>query len=122
MVTPRHVIDWVCKEVKATDDSGPCLSMAMFHQVRTELVASRGFERGTITLNTKMEKGWFAMRSVRDEVITRVSGKAARLAKRPKQQWKRSEVREVVRQIIREQIGVQDFSDDDHFIRDLGID
>ena len=36
--------------------------------------------------------------------------------------WTRDEVRELVRQTIIEQIGVKEFSDDDEFVRDLGVD
>lgn len=40
----------------------------------------------------------------------------------PSRQWSRPEVREVVRAIIVEEIGIQpDFSDDAEFIRDLGV-
>jgi acyl carrier protein len=34
----------------------------------------------------------------------------------------REEVRTLLRQIVREQLGIDDFSDDDEFIRDLGAD
>ena len=36
--------------------------------------------------------------------------------------WSRYEVREVVRLIIRDQLGVKKFSDDDEFVRDFGVD
>lgn len=35
--------------------------------------------------------------------------------------WSRDRVREVVRGIVREQLGVEDFSDDAEFVRDLGM-
>lgn len=36
--------------------------------------------------------------------------------------WTHEEVREVVRQVIREQLGIVTFRDTDEFARDLGID
>ena len=36
--------------------------------------------------------------------------------------WTRDDVRNVLRRITSEQIGVSDFDDDDEFVRDLGID
>ncbi len=39
-----------------------------------------------------------------------------------KRVWLYERVREGVRRIIREQLGVRDFSDDDEFVKDLGLD
>ena len=36
--------------------------------------------------------------------------------------WTHDEVRQIVRQIISEQLGVKNFNDTDEFVRDLGID
>jgi acyl carrier protein len=36
--------------------------------------------------------------------------------------WTQEEVRDVVRQVIREQLGIDTFRDTDEFVRDLGID
>ncbi|GAA5495946.1 acyl carrier protein [Rubritalea halochordaticola] len=36
-------------------------------------------------------------------------------------EWTQVRVRQVIRQIIREQLGVNDFSNDAEFVRDLGV-
>jgi acyl carrier protein len=124
MLTPRHVMDWICTKISAEADDGPCLSMVEFHHVRHENFTRHGVPRRAVTLKSWMPNGWLSQRTVRQEVIQRVGIRATALSKRRKhdRQWKRSEVREIVRRIIRDQIGVEDFSDHDHFIRDLGID
>lgn len=43
-------------------------------------------------------------------------------AQRSPRRWTRSEVAELVRHLIREQLGIEAFSDDAHFIRDLKMD
>jgi acyl carrier protein len=124
MLTPRHVTDWICQKISAEADDEPCLSMVEFHRVRQEHFTRYGVPRRAVTLKSWMPNGWLCRRTVRQEVVGRVSIRATALMKRRKRdpRWKRSEVREAVRQIIRDQIGVEDFSDHDHFIRDLGID
>lgn len=36
--------------------------------------------------------------------------------------WTHDEVRQIIRQIISEQLGVKKFNDTDEFVRDLGVD
>lgn len=124
MLTPADVINWIGHRVNALADRSPCFSMIEFHRVRAQHFARNGIPRRAVRLDTLMPEGWIAYRTVRDEVTRRVELRAKTLPKRRKldPRWKRSEVCEVVRQIVREQIGVQKFSDTDHFIRDLGID
>ena len=40
---------------------------------------------------------------------------------REEQSWTSDEVRQIVRQIISEQLGVEKFRDTDEFVRDLGL-
>ena len=42
--------------------------------------------------------------------------------KEPDHPWSREDVAVIVREIITEQLGVKDFSDDADFVRDLGVD
>lgn len=44
------------------------------------------------------------------------------VASQPEQRWTPEEVRQMVRQIISEQLGVKNFKDTDEFVRDLGAD
>jgi acyl carrier protein len=124
MVTPVIVMEWICNKISAEADDGPCLSMVEFHRVRQEHFTRHGVPRRAVTLKSWMPNAWLSQRTVRQEVVQRVGIRATALMKRRKRdsRWRRSEVREAVRQIIRDQIGIEDFSDHDHFIRDLGID
>ena len=65
--------------------------------------------------------GWFSPRTVGDLSVWAVANEAKAL-KRPGETWTRSEVREVVRAVVMEQTGVNDFGDEADFIRDIGID
>lgn len=124
MITPAIVIDWISRQVGASGECSPCFSMVEFHRVREQHFSKNGVPRRAVKLNSLMPDAWITSRTVRDEVQHRVGIRAKAVMKRRKldPRWKRSEVREVVREIVREQIGVQEFSDQDHFIRDLGID
>jgi acyl carrier protein len=124
MLTPADAITWISKRVNALPDRSPCFSMVEFHRVREEQFTMNDIPRRAVKLQSLLPNGWLASRTVRDEVRHRVRTRANALMKYRKldPQWKRSEVREAVREIIREQIGVEEFSDKDHFVRDLGID
>jgi hypothetical protein len=45
----------------------------------------------------------------------------AHALKGPEEFWTRSEIRTVVRTVVTDVCGARDFSDDDHFVRDIGI-
>ncbi len=65
--------------------------------------------------------GWlFAPTSVKDLVSIAISQYSVEL--REEKRWTHEEVRQIVRQIITEQLGVKKFSDTDEFVRDLGVD
>ncbi|RBP45853.1 acyl carrier protein [Roseimicrobium gellanilyticum] len=123
MFTPADAIDWVCKQVNASEDRDPCFSMVEFHRVREHHFTKLGVPRREVKLQSVLSRGWFTRHTVRDEVKHRVEIRTKALMKRRKYvpQWNRSEVREVVRWIIREQLGVDEFSDKDEFVRDLGL-
>jgi acyl carrier protein len=124
MQTPADAIAWISQRVNALPDGSPCFSIVEFHRVREEQFTMHGIPRRAVKLQSLLPNGWFASLTVRDEVRRRVRKRANALRKRRKldPRWKRSEVREAVREIVREQIGVEEFSDKDHFIRDLGVD
>lgn len=98
--------------------------MVEFHGVRAEHFTIAGIPRRAVGLQSLLPGGWMTHRTVRDEVRRRVRVRAKALMQQRKRepQWKRTEVREAVREIIREQMGVDEFSDRDEFIRDLGLD
>ncbi len=65
-------------------------------------------------------RGWlFSPTRVSDLVSIAVSDMAIQL--REERTWTHEEVRQVIRQIIRDQLGIKKFNDSDEFVRDLGI-
>ena len=151
IVTPRHLIDHVMSLVNAKPKVRPCLSQRAFHRVRRSLVTAAQVDRSSISLSTKIGDlfpkpqrvdSWQSFREVSGltglpdlrfgrgvifaptRVRCLVSQEASQMAQSISQSgdWSESEVRTVVRMIISEQLGIKRFSDDDEFVRDLGVD
>ena len=151
IVTPRHLIDHVKNLVNAKPKVRSCLSQRAFHRVRRSLVTAAQVERGSISLSAKIRElfpkpqrvdSWQSLREVSGltdlpdlrfgrglifaptRVRCLVSQEIWRMAGGISQSgdWSESEVRTVVRMIISGQLGIKRFSDDDEFVRDLGVD
>ena len=151
MVTPRHLIDHVRGLVNAKPKVRPCLSQRAFHRVRQSLVTTTQVDRSSIDLSTRIREifpkpqrvdSWQSFRQASGltelpdlrfgrgvifaptRVRCLVSQEASRMAEGLSRtgDWSESEVRTVVRMIISEQLGIERFSDDDEFVRDLGVD
>lgn len=151
MITPAHLISHVQKAVGSTQDRRACISLRAFHRVRASLMRSIGVSRSDVALHTRIGalfpgsrrsqlwdsfrqdsslatlpdlrfgKGWiFSPTTVRDLVSIAVAQRADEL--REDRSWTDEEVRQVVRQIIRVQLGIDKFRDSDEFVRDLGVD
>jgi len=151
MITPALLIKHVQDVVGASTDSRPCISQRAFYQVRADLMKTTGLQRAAITPNTSIStlfprrsrkvdweafraqsflrslpdlrfgRGWlFAPSSVRDLVSSAVAQQADCLT--TSRSWSLGEVREVIRHIISEQLGIKHFVDTDEFVRDLGVD
>jgi acyl carrier protein len=151
MITPAILISHVQEAVGSTGDRRACISLRAFHRVRASLMRSIGVSRSHVTLDTRIStlfprarrpdlwdsfrrdssltalpdlrfgRGrFFSPTSVRDLVSIAVVQRADELG--AARSWTNEEVRQVVRQIIREQLGIDKFRDSDEFVRDLGID
>lgn len=148
--TPRQVIDYICDQVPLSSADSICLSQRTFHKIRADLIETSQVHRKKIRPDTKIcdifpkehrKQQWndFRKRSsmvlpalnfgrgtlfqpitVNDLVHSAYVDAIPNLLK--KKQWTRNEVREIVRHLISYQLGVNDFSDDDNFISDLGAD
>lgn len=150
MITPAILISHVQEAVGSTGDRKACISLRAFHCVRASLMRSIGVDRSEVALDTRINtlfagprrselwdsfrqdsslsvlpelsfgRGWiFSPTSVRDLVSAEVSQRASSL--RESRSWTHEEVRQVVRQIIRDQLGIAKFRDSDEFVRDLGL-
>ena len=131
---------------------GVCLSMRAFGRVRRALVECANIERAQIrpkTILRNLLKGvpgdvwgkvqaalglarlpapkrglagfFFAPTTVADLMSWTITNSAKTL-KPAGEAWTQSEVRQVVRAVVEEQVGVRGFGDEDDFIRDIGID
>ena len=151
MITPALLIAHVQDAVESSSNEKSCISQRAFHLVRAELMRILKVARSGVTLQTSIStlfprgsrredwnsfraqsflrslpdlrfgRGWlFSPTSVRDLVLVAVSQESESLTS--SRRWSRGEVREVVRQIISEQLGIKGFSDSDEFVRDLGVD
>jgi acyl carrier protein len=151
MITPAALISFVQSAVKSRPDRSTCISMRAFHRVRACLMKSTGVGRSEVTLSTPIRRlfsgsnrvdqwkefktdaslvslpdfglgsGWlFPPRSVNDLVSITISQISNEL--KENQNWTHDEVRQIVRRIISDQLGVERFEDTDEFVRDLGLD
>jgi len=83
-------------------------------------VRSLGIWGRSIPWHGSWWSGHIAPRTVKDVVEELVEQNPSYLSAYGK--WSRSRVRELIRQIISEQLRVYDFDDDSEFVRDLGMD
>ena len=151
MITPAILISYVQETVGSTGDRKACISLSAFHRIRASLMRSLGVSRSEVTLDTRISilfptprrselwdsfrhdtslaglpdlrfgRGWiFSPTTVKDLVSVALAQKANEL--REDRSWTHEEVRQVVRQIIRDQLGINKFRDTDEFVRDLGVD
>lgn len=146
--TPRQSIDLIAAKLAAQD--GPrraCLTLRAFHRLRHSIMSVAGVSRDRVRpdvrlrdlLDTKQRRRnweavrsacgiaslpvpghWFPPRTVGD--LTRwVATYAAKDLKHPGEPWTRPEIRSVVRAVVTDVTGVNDFEDDHDFVHDIGI-
>ena len=151
MTTPAMMISFVQEAVSARPERKACISQRAFHRVRASLMKATGVGRRDVTLKTPIRRlfsgpqrkehwsafkgyaglpdlpnlgfgsGWlFGPTSVKDLVSGVISVMSKDL--REEQSWTNEEVRQIVRQIISDHLGVEKFTDTDEFVRDLGLD
>jgi hypothetical protein len=144
--TPRQSIDLIATKLEAQDEPGrACLTLRAFHRlrrsitgvtyVRREQVRARALLRELVRTGSRRSwkairfacgipslpgPGWFFPRTVGDLVRWTVAY-AAKDLKRPGEPWTRSEIRTVVRAVVTEVVGSEEFEDDDDFVHDIGI-
>jgi acyl carrier protein len=151
MITPAILISYVQQAVSARPERKACISQRAFHKVRASLMKATGVGRRDVTLKTPIRRlfsgpqrtehwrdfkgyaglpvlpnlgfgsGWlFGPTSVKDLVSGAISAMSDDM--REERSWTSEEVRQIVRQIISEQLAVEKFKDTDEFVRDLGLD
>jgi acyl carrier protein len=149
--TPRMAIDLLAAKLGVADaPGGACLSQQAFYRLRSAMVEVTGAERSQVRPGTRLRDlaanvkwrfywsfwgeisraarfdslpnpGRFELVTMADWVRWLVTHDA-RGIKSTKPVWTRREVREAVRAVIVDVTGVEDFTDDDDFIYDIGID
>lgn len=145
--TPRQSIDLIATKLATRDDvRGACLTLRAFHRLRHSITTVASIPRSSVRPDASLRQlvsierrrtwdavrsscgisslpslGWFSPQTVRDLTRWTVTH-AARELKQPGEPWTRSEIRSVVRSVVADVTGVEDFEDDDDFIHDIGID
>jgi hypothetical protein len=145
--TPRQAIDLIAAKLPAQNDPPRvCLTLRAFHRLRHSITSAASVSRDRVRPNGRLRDlvstdrrhtweavrstcgisslpglGWFSPRTVADLTRWAVTH-AAKDLKRPGEPWTRSEIRSVVRAVVTEVTGVEDFEDDHDFIHDIGID
>jgi hypothetical protein len=144
--TPRQSIELIATKLAAQDEvRGACFTLRAFHRLRRSITAAAGVPRSSVRPEARLRDlvraerrrtwdavrsscgisslpglGWFSPRTVRDVTRWTVTH-AAKELKQPGESWTRSEIRNVVRAVVTDVTGVEDFKDDDDFIHDIGI-
>jgi hypothetical protein len=145
--TPRQSIDLIATKLAAQDEPRrACLTLRAFHRLRNSITSAASVSRDRVRPEVRLRDlvsterrrtweavrstcgisslpglGWFSPRTVGD--LTRwIVAHAAKDLKRPGEPWTRSEIRSVVRAVVTDVTGVEDFEDDHDFIHDIGID
>ncbi len=144
LVTPRHVIDYLHAQLPGTA-AGACLSQRAFYRVRRALIPLSSRARAEIRPSTRfadvlvddLAMSWGRLRielgaaewprySPGARTVGELSeflGLCAPYALlAPGERWSRAQVAAVVHHVIREEIGITDYSEDSRFVQDMGLD
>jgi hypothetical protein len=145
--TPRQSMDLVATKLGAQNEARrACLTLRAFHRLRCSITSAASISRDRVRPEARLRDlvsaerhhtweavrsscgistlpglGWFTPRTVGDLARWAVVHAAKKL-KRPGEAWTRSEIRSVVRAVVTDVTGVEDFEDDHDFIHDIGVD
>jgi len=142
--TPRQVIDLIARKVGATDQPyAACLALRAFHRLRSSVVSVTAIDKRSVRPAARLKDlasrrqwdgirskcgiqslpnpGLFSPRTVADLIRWSVIH-AARDLKPVDEPWSRAEIRNIVRAVVADVTGLDEFSDDDDFIEDLRVD
>lgn len=144
--TPRQSIDLIALKLDAQD--GPqraCLTHRAFYHLRRSIMSVASIRRDRFRpdarlrdlVTTERRRTWAAIRSdcgisslpglgcftprTFGDLTRWVAVYAVAELKEPGEPWTRQEIRSVVRAVVTEVTGAENFEDDDDFIRDIGI-
>lgn len=122
MTTTRHMIDYLTERLNAVPLSPYCRSQRVFYRIRSELVAAN-VPRASVTPRARVD--WLVQggphRTVR-ELVSNVIRTSPSLRLMRDRHWTRDAVKRVVYQVAAQRWGIEDFSEDAHWARDLGLD
>jgi hypothetical protein len=134
------------------DHRGACFTLRAFHRLRRGLVSGAAVPRSTVTPGARLrdllprpnrQARWHAVQTASGlpalprlswgfgiilapttvaDVVRSVVSSSAKSLKAPDEPWTRHEIRTVVRTVVTEVCGAKDFSDDDDFVHDIGVD
>jgi hypothetical protein len=142
--TPRMAIDLIARKVGASDQPREaCFTLRAFHRLRASVVSVTAIDRRSFRPAAQLKDlasrrqwdgirskcgiqslpnpGLFSPRTVAD--LTRWAViHAAKDLKPVGEPWSRAEIRSIVREVVADVTGLDEFGDDDDFIKDLRVD
>ena len=147
--TPRMATELICREVAAVERPGICLSQRAFYRLRrsfqhvlacprssllpqtrvVDLVPPKDRRQIWQTLASELNANLFPKylfgglgRTTLADLTRTLVARHPQTLRDPRRPWAKRHVREVVRAIITDQLGIPQFSDDADFVYDLRVD
>lgn len=141
--TPRMAIDLIARKLGAADvPQQCCLTLRAFHRLRASVVSVTSINRQSFRPSARLKDlasrhqwdvirsncgiallpkpGWFSPRTV-GELTRWTVIYASKDLKPAGEPWSRAEIRNIVRAVVADVTGLENFGDDDDFIKDMRI-
>jgi hypothetical protein len=141
--TPQIAIDYICSRLDATEDYSTCPTLHAFQSLRRSICQITGAARQEVRPSAPIRHfyqysprrelwdrlkpsfgtaqvqspGWFSQTTTVRDILEQLM----MAPPPPGERWTRPRVRVAVRASVRQYVGRR-FRDDEHFIRDLGLD
>ncbi len=145
--TPKHSIDLIATKLRVSFSAAPtCLSARAFYHLRRAIVSSSAVSRKKIVPVARIRElflaetkkvwetvrlasgfddlsspGWFSQHNTIADFSKWIVLHHAHQLKQPDEPWSYHEIRSVVRAVVTDVTGTENFGDDADFIRDLRI-
>jgi hypothetical protein len=147
ITTPRMAIDLITTKLEVKKNIiGVCPLMRAYHQVRKAFQTVLGLPRNQIKLDSKLRQllpqqryevwqqirlylgvpklpgagALFIPTTIRD-LVDWLTAHYPSYFLNPEEHWTRPQIRTVVRSVIKDVVGTSDFTDDNDFVKEIGV-